>query len=403
MAGKRDAVMLWFAAFLVSEALTNFWVTLTVAGDWPHSVTLFAGNLLGLGAYSLAQWALAETGVPAGWRLHLVTAIPLLAQILYNALGQPFDFLWVVAAISLLQSVLAGIAAWRAWGAWRDRRRPSAGRLALVAAFLFLQTQNVPSPWSLLAPVDTPLGSLSLYSLAVVVVSGIVTALLILDLGAAHQRLSSELDAARAVQQLLMPKSLHREVEAVYLPAAEVGGDFYYAESAGDGLLVVVGDVSGKGLKAAMFVSVLLGALCARRSNRPSATLAELNRAAVAALGGMGFVTALAAWIQPDRVTIANAGNPAPYAGNRELPVLPGLPLGLVSEAEYDESEFARPEQLTFLSDGVAEAANAHGELFGFDRTREISMQSAHAIAEAARAWGQNDDITVVTVRRTGV
>jgi serine phosphatase RsbU (regulator of sigma subunit) len=65
-----------------------------------------------------------------------------------------------------------------------------------------------------------------------------------------------------------------------------------------------------------------------------------------------------------------------------ELPLLPG-------------------STLTLVSDGVVEAANADGQLFGFDRTREISTKSAREVAEAARAWGQNDDITVVTVRRS--
>jgi len=82
--------------------------------------------------------------------------------------------------------------------------------------------------------------------------------------------------------------------------------------------------------------------------------------------------------------------------------VSPGLPLGVSKQAEYCETQCVLPpgEQLTIVSDGVLEAADENGELFGFDRTREISGKSAHQIAEAARAWGQNDDITVVTVRR---
>ena len=79
-----------------------------------------------------------------------------------------------------------------------------------------------------------------------------------------------------------------------------------------------------------------------------------------------------------------------------------GLPLGVVADCPYIETSamVGCGEQVTFVSDGVVEAANEHGELFGFDRTREISGQSAQEIADAAKAWGQNDDITVVTVRR---
>jgi serine phosphatase RsbU (regulator of sigma subunit) len=326
--------------------------------------------------------------------------LPLLLQLLYNASGQPFRFIWIVAAISLLQSSLAAAAAAKARAAWRDSKKAQVWRLAGVAVFLLLQTQNVPSPWVVLAPVDTPLGLLSLYSVATVLVSGVLTATLILGLGATHQRLSSELEAARAVQQLLLPRSMRREVEAIYLPASEVGGDFYFTESVDGGLFVVVGDVSGKGLKAAMIVSVLLGALRARRSNRPAEALAELNRVAAASLAGGGFVTAIAARIEDGQVTIANAGNPAPYAAGVELEVECGLPLGIALDSEYAEREFARPEQLTFVSDGVVEASNAAGDLFGFERTRELSDRPATEIAETARAWGQNDDITVVTIRR---
>jgi serine phosphatase RsbU (regulator of sigma subunit) len=69
-------------------------------------------------------------------------------------------------------------------------------------------------------------------------------------------------------------------------------------------------------------------------------------------------------------------------------------------DGAYSEFRTAPAEVITLVSDGVLEAANTRGELFGFDRTREMSMKSSQEIAEAARAWGQNDDITVVTVQR---
>ena len=96
---------------------------------------------------------------------------------------------------------------------------------------------------------------------------------------------------------------------------------------------------------------------------------------------------------------IANAGHPAPYCDSREVEVAAGLPLGITADVAYAESS-AIGRRFTFISDGVVEAANAQGELFGFERTREISAQPAREIADAAKAWGQNDDITVVTVRR---
>ena len=218
-------------------------------------------------------------------------------------------------------------------------------------------------------------------------------------------RLTSELEAARAVQQVLLPApNQFVGIDAAYCPAAEVGGDFWQAfELSGAGRLVIIGDVSGKGLKAAMLVAVITGALQNRRSNSPALVLSELNAALAGRLNG-GFVTVCAALIHPEgRITIANAGHPAPYLDGRELELPSGLPLGLVADGEYTERTVAAG-RLTFISDGVPEAANAKGELFGFERTAGISTHGAAEIAEAARVWGQTDDITVVTIEavRTG-
>jgi serine phosphatase RsbU (regulator of sigma subunit) len=221
------------------------------------------------------------------------------------------------------------------------------------------------------------------------------------------QRLTGELQAARTIQDLLISKSSPGTptlpVEAAYHPAFEVGGDFFQILPTEDGgLLIAVGDVSGKGLRAAMVVSLLAGALRNRKAGRPGALLGELNRVAAEALDG-GFVTATIARCDPDgRVTIASAGHPAPYLSGEEVMIEPGLPLGIDLSAEYGDCEFVfeAGRQLTFVSDGVMEAANVNGELFGFQRTAEASARSAREIADAARAWGQNDDVTVVTVRR---
>ncbi|MBI4902943.1 MAG: serine/threonine-protein phosphatase [Acidobacteria bacterium] len=218
------------------------------------------------------------------------------------------------------------------------------------------------------------------------------------------QRLADELTAARTVQQLLFPPLPDGSpIEAVYQPALEVGGDFYQVFPLDSGAhLVAVGDVSGKGLKAAMIVSLLAGVLRNRRSDAPGAILGELNRALCAGLDG-GFVTAAVALCGADgSVSIASAGHPPPYLSGDEVPIEGGLPLGIDPEAQYAEQLLAIPEGqcLTFVSDGVVEAANTSGELFGFDHTREISTRSAAEIAAAAKAWGQNDDITVVKIRR---
>lgn len=100
-------------------------------------------------------------------------------------------------------------------------------------------------------------------------------------------------------------------------------------------------------------------------------------------------------------ITLANAGHVPPYLDGAELPIQPGLPLGLMPQSTYSESAFTLPpgERLTVLTDGVLEATNpATKELFGFDRTQAISMESAEGIAQAAQAFGQEDDITVLTL-----
>ncbi len=221
-----------------------------------------------------------------------------------------------------------------------------------------------------------------------------------------RQRMGQELAAAAEVQSLMLsPSSGGRSVfsiEPLYLPATEVGGDFYQILDSEDGSrLVLIGDVSGKGLRAAMVVSLVTGILRNRRSDRPGSILAEVNASLAGRMGG-GFVTCCCARFDAGgAVTIANAGHPAPYADGRELEVEAGLPLGIVPDVVYHEFG-VQGDRFTFVSDGVVEAENAQRELFGFDRTREICGRSAQQIADAAKAWGQNDDITVVTVRRRG-
>jgi phosphoserine phosphatase RsbU/P len=217
-------------------------------------------------------------------------------------------------------------------------------------------------------------------------------------------RLSSEFESARNIQSLLIPPkppvTPGFAIESVYLPASEVGGDFFQIMPANDGsLLVVVGDVSGKGLKAAMTVSAIIGALRGCAARKPAEVLAHLNRV----LHGQitGFVTCTGALISANgNMLLANAGNPAPYRNGEELAVESGLPLGIVANSDYSETSYQlNPgDHLTFLSDGVVEATNEHRELFGFDRTQAISNRSAGTIAEIAKQFGQEDDITVLTI-----
>ncbi|MGD0481482.1 MAG: SpoIIE family protein phosphatase [Terracidiphilus sp.] len=222
-----------------------------------------------------------------------------------------------------------------------------------------------------------------------------------------ERRLSAEMESAHQVQAQLVPLRLPAtpqfRIEAAYLAAGEVGGDFYQVfPQSGGGVLVVIGDVSGKGLKAAMLGSQVVGALrsLAQESLHPAQILARLNQQLSASTDG-GFVTCCVARVSTDGLLIlANAGHLAPYRNGMELGTESGFPLGVIPGVTYAETSVTLEpgDRLTFLSDGVVEARNASGELFGFDRTASISTQSADQIARAAQGFGQEDDITVLTL-----
>jgi hypothetical protein len=223
--------------------------------------------------------------------------------------------------------------------------------------------------------------------------------------------LEAEMAAAREIQQVIVPEKGEAfpgyVVDSVYQPAKQVGGDFFQVLPAwDDGLLVVVGDVAGKGLPAAMLVSMLVGSIrtAAEDSSDPVLMLRRLHDRLVGRTIG-GFATALAAHIGRDgMVTIANAGHLSPYLDGREVELAGALPLGIAeSGGKFEPIRFElRPgSRLTFYSDGIVEAQNKKGELFGFDRARTISTKPAAAIVAEAVGFGQEDDITVVTVQRS--
>jgi hypothetical protein len=227
-----------------------------------------------------------------------------------------------------------------------------------------------------------------------------------------EERQASELEAARVVQRVLVPADVPTirgfRIESVYKPAGQVGGDFFQIiPLPSGGVLVAIGDVSGKGMPAAMMVSLLVGRLqsLAEATNSPAEILRGLNRGLHVRSRG-GFTTCLILRADPDgTLTIANAGHISPYRNGGEMAVESGLPLGLSEDASYSESRFRldENEQLTLVTDGVVEARGKGGELFGFARTQAISNQPAEDIAHVAQSFGQDDDISVISVTRIPV
>lgn len=222
-------------------------------------------------------------------------------------------------------------------------------------------------------------------------------------------RATAELEAARAVQQVLVPEDIPAipgfALASVYKPAGEVGGDFFQiVRTKSRGVLVVIGNVSGKGMPAAMTVSLLVGTFrtLAHYTQSPSEILTAMNTRMLARSHG-GFTTCLVLRADSDgTLVVANAGHIAPYLSGKEISVESGLPLGLAPDSQYPEAVFqAEPNaQITLVTDGVIEARGKAGELFGFERAQSISKDSADAIVQAAQEFGQDDDITVVTITR---
>ena len=224
--------------------------------------------------------------------------------------------------------------------------------------------------------------------------------------------IANEIEAARTMQQLLLAQSNQStpgfQVESVYLPAGEVGGDFFVVSPCTDGsdgpsLTVIVGDVSGKGLRAAMRVSMILGVLRREPSREPAAMLLGLNQA-LADEGDTGFTTACCVRLSADgRYTVANAGHIAPYVSGVEVVTAPALPLGL-APLEPGETypvvsgRLLPGQRLVLMSDGVAEARTHKGELYGFERLAPLTLKPAQEIAATAQKFGQDDDITVLTL-----
>jgi sigma-B regulation protein RsbU (phosphoserine phosphatase) len=223
-----------------------------------------------------------------------------------------------------------------------------------------------------------------------------------------EERYKTELEAARTVQQVLVPEEIPTipgfALASVYKPAGQVGGDFFQIiPIAKGGVLVAIGDVSGKGMPAAMTVALLVGTLrtLAHYTQKPSEILAAMNQRMLARNSG-GFTTCLVLTVSAaGTLTAANAGHISPYVNGRELTLANGLPLGLSAHEQYAESVFSlgADEQLTLMTDGVVEARATDGELLGFDRVKAMTTQSANSIVQAAQDFGQDDDITVMTLR----
>jgi hypothetical protein len=227
--------------------------------------------------------------------------------------------------------------------------------------------------------------------------------------------LEQELASARELQEVLIPEKPPTlpgfTVSSAYHPALDVGGDFVQiipldGKFAGS-TVIVLGDVSGKGLRAAMAVSLIVGAVrtLTETTASPAEILAGLSRRLFGRLQG-GFTTCLALRLDPGGAcTIASAGHPAPYLNDEEINLPGALPLGIDPETKYEEAsiQILPGDRCALYTDGLLEARAPSGEIFSFERLKALFATDADAAraSDTAVNFGQEDDITVLTLTRT--
>jgi hypothetical protein len=225
-----------------------------------------------------------------------------------------------------------------------------------------------------------------------------------------REQWKAEIEQARQVQHVLIPEELPTvsgfAIESEYRPAREVGGDFFQILPRPDGsVLIVVGDVTGKGLQAGMLVALIVGAVrtAVQYHSEPLILMNSLNDR----LWGRGRASATCLILRITRdgqVTMANAGHLPPYLNGAEVPMEGSLPIGVIPGAEFFVTDFAMApgDTLMLMSDGVAEAQDENKQLFGFERIEKMLEKpiSAAALASAAEAFGQEDDILVLRIQR---
>ena len=243
-----------------------------------------------------------------------------------------------------------------------------------------------------------------------------------------RERIEQELRVARSIQQASLPKEVPQlegwQISPLYQPAREVGGDFYdFHLLSGGRLGLVVGDATGKGVPAALVMSTTCGMLRAVSqaldSSSPGEMLGRVNEALVSSIPSNMFVTCFYAILDLERGSLryANAGHDLPYlhrnSAAEELRAR-GMPLGLMPGMSYEENEIVLDagEAALFYSDGLVEAHDPKGEMFGFPRLRALIAEHGEkrslgdSLLEelyffVGEGWEQEDDITLLTLRRS--
>jgi predicted ester cyclase len=241
-----------------------------------------------------------------------------------------------------------------------------------------------------------------------------------------RERVEQELEVARSIQQASLPKEVPQlegwQVAPFYQPAREVGGDFYDFHLLSEGRLgLAVGDATGKGVPAALVMSTTCGMLrlAAQSYSSPGQMLQRVNEALFPYIPANMFVTCFYAILDPNSASFsyANAGHDLPYVrrgGDCEELRARGMPLGLMPQMSYEEKDVTLEagDGVLLYSDGLVEAHDPKREMFGFPRLQRLVtehneqrslvdflMEELHAFV--GEGWEQEDDITLLTLRRS--
>ncbi len=423
----EDKTYLWLGLVVFATLLSNLMILLiNFTTLIPQTTAILLKDVV-LTPTRIALWVLFWAswfvlGTPKRlWRLTVELAVmlalgtallrpPLHGQIGSLQVGRVVTpaLLWIKLALAavLVAVTVRGI-----------RKNRAEGWLALPAVLLAaaanyqseLRLLHIPITFSVLR-FDVSLGEMSTM-ISLLIVTAMASRRFLL---AERRKVQWELEVqqARELQQVIIPHELPQvaglQIESDYRPSREVGGDFFQIiPNRKDGsVLVAVGDVTGKGLRAGMLVALIVGAFdaAAREDPTPEHLLATLNDR----LCERAFATAtcLVMRITADGYTsIANAGHLPPYLNGHELAMEGALPLGTMAGLDYTMThvQLQQGDSLVLLTDGVVEATDEHGHLLGFDRVGAMiaGNASVREVADAAAAFGQEDDILVLGVRRT--
>lgn len=425
---RSDPVYLWIGTLLLLIAIYRF---TAIAGAWTQSVSANASLVVQQVIFS----ALISAGWVMVWRvwfqlrsqpwipriLPILVVLLMLSNSLYQNLfftfvplpvGHAFEYVAVViravVVLLMLLTVFEGI-----------RERGLEGWVALPAVLLAgisefyaeLQFLHILEFWF---PFGVQITMRQATNLLLVAVLAVLLLRRLLLSMREQRRMALDVKQAQEVQQVILPEARAVlpgfVVESEYRPARDVGGDFFQIipHRTDGSLLIVAGDVTGKGLKAGMLVALLVGAIRSTTewSGDPLIILQALNRRLLGR--GEAHATCLVLLIAADgEITLANAGHMPPYLNGEPVAMEGALPLGMIEGAEFSVMSFtlAEDDKLVLVSDGIAEATDADGQLFGFDRVQELlrTGKSASEVAGAAQKFGQEDDISVIAVTRTAV